>query len=468
MNLFKSERAASEVIDHALLLAITILGISMIMLYSIPALTGLQDLANMRNMEQAQTVLDSRASKGTLGDSPQQVTTVNLGAGTLSVIPNGTGANNKSYMVIGSNTFQFYIPMGKVQYQLQDRIVGYEDGGIWSRSGSNSVMLSPPELHYDGVTLTLPIFNISGNDSVGGKGTATILWKKKSTTILFPNTLCSNCSNNSNPVNFSKNEKVYLNVTSDFYKAWADFFSSSILYSQVSDVNDSTRTASIVLLVVPSNLGFEQALPFTTIDIKGLDPNENDPMITFRMKILSNKLKNLKWSLGAIEGNKELVYDFAGNNGGGVDLTVGYSDLALATSELWGGKTYPDLGGYVNVDLLDNTTIMKYGFGVPNQGIPQDKGAGNNCKPLQKFNLPVTNPAPSWVTPFNTSQSLYNITQHYITNFSKIAEGGVSFQLCGTGSNVPKDGSTLTLDYKNSGALTYLYISDNQAQATIT
>ncbi|MDO9098106.1 MAG: hypothetical protein Q7U60_08295, partial [Candidatus Methanoperedens sp.] len=133
MKLLKSEKAEAEVIGHVIILGITILGVSMIALYGIPAIYSLQDMANVKSVEQAFTVLDSRASRAILGESPLQITNINLGGGTLTVETNSTGT--KSYMVIKSknDTFNVTIPMGKIKYQLGDRIVAYEGGGVWSK-----------------------------------------------------------------------------------------------------------------------------------------------------------------------------------------------------------------------------------------------------------------------------------------------------------------------------------------------
>ncbi|MDP2844914.1 MAG: hypothetical protein Q8N79_02420 [Candidatus Methanoperedens sp.] len=113
MKLLKSEKAEAEVIGHVIILGITILGVSMIALYGIPAIYSLQDMANVKSVEQAFTVLDSRASRAILGESPLQITNINLGGGTLTVEPNGA---SPSYMVIKSknDTFNFTIPMGKI------------------------------------------------------------------------------------------------------------------------------------------------------------------------------------------------------------------------------------------------------------------------------------------------------------------------------------------------------------------
>jgi len=148
-------------IGHVIILGITIIGISMITLYGVPSIYSLEDMANIKNVEHAFTVIDSSASMAILGESPQQIANINLGGGSLTVEPNSPGS--PSYIAVNSSSFNIIIPMGKVKYQLGDRIVAYEGGGLWSKYPSGSVMLSPPEFQFNGVMLMLPVIDISGN-----------------------------------------------------------------------------------------------------------------------------------------------------------------------------------------------------------------------------------------------------------------------------------------------------------------
>ena len=96
MKFISSDSAVSEVMGHAIILAITIVGISMIVLVGVPSILKLEDLAKIRNAEQTSTVLDSLASSTILGDSPQQVISMNLDGGISSIEPNNT--NSTSYI----------------------------------------------------------------------------------------------------------------------------------------------------------------------------------------------------------------------------------------------------------------------------------------------------------------------------------------------------------------------------------
>jgi hypothetical protein len=176
MKTISCEKADVESVGTLILISITIIGIGLITLVGVPSIFKMQEMANVRNAEQAFTVLDSHTSRVSLGESRVQKTDINLGGGILSVVPN---SSEKSYMLIelknGSSVVKtFALDMGKIVYRLGDRELGYEGGGVWSKFLSGSVMVSPPEVHYNVMTLTLPVVNISGKSAYGGKGKASM------------------------------------------------------------------------------------------------------------------------------------------------------------------------------------------------------------------------------------------------------------------------------------------------------
>lgn len=238
-------RADAEVVGHVIVLGITILGVSMIALYGIPAISSLQDMANLKSTEQAFTVLDSRASRSALGEAPRQITDIALGGGYISTIPNSS--SNPSYILIEINSTptipSIYIPMGKIVYKLGEREVAYEGGGVWSKYPSASIMLSPPEFHYNGETLTLPVVNITGNYSMGGKGTAALnIEKKGKPRVIYPNTTLN--PNFTNPI---PENATYVNITinSTYYDGWASYFRSIPLTNIYTDANEKKVTVKL-------------------------------------------------------------------------------------------------------------------------------------------------------------------------------------------------------------------------------
>ncbi len=256
MKIF-DDRADAEVVGHAILLSITVLGVSMILLYGIPAISSLQDLAIVKNSEQAFTVLDSRTSRAALGDAPRQITDFNLAGGYLSVIPNSSSETSYILVEFKNETTilnSTSIPMGKIVYRLGDREIAYEGGGVWSKYPAGSIMLSPPEFHYNGITLTLPVISISGNSSIGGKGVASInIEKKGDAQRIYPSVMSAPSFNYTNPL--PKNvTKVNVSIISQYYDAWEDYF-KSIPLTKVYP-NASAKKVTIILETPPPSTNF--------------------------------------------------------------------------------------------------------------------------------------------------------------------------------------------------------------------
>lgn len=467
MKFIKSEKAEAEVIGHVLILIITVLGISMIALYGVPAIYSLEDMANVKNVEQAFTVLDSRASRTILGESPLQITNINLGGGTLTVEPNSSNA--KSYVLVSSQVFNVTIPMGKVKYQLGDRIIAYEGGGVWSNYPSGTVMLSPPEVHFNGYTLTLPIINLAGTSSIGGKGTATISFRKNTTIIQYPN---GSIKNRTNPVNYTDSGRVYMNITSDFYDAWAGY-AESLGYTKVT-TNPTTRTTSIELRVVPSTLGTNTSVS-NPITFRGVNETDSTPLENYSFRIYgsppSGSLSSLDWQLEARTGAKRLVLQIKKGSGNNIDIKIGYKDAnfaGLKKAETWKKENaFKIMSGspdYADIDLLNQSIMLKYD--------DEDVPTGTAC--WNKINNSDVNlsRAFSWLPDkvinetTNNEQSLFNVTQHYF----QLMAPDVVMNRCSPGGSDPVNpgSSTMLINYSTMGAITYLHITENRADVVIS
>ncbi len=429
MKLFNSERAEAEVIGHIIILSITILGIGMITLFGVPAIYTLEDMANSKNVEQAFTVLDSRASRVTLGDSPLQITNIELGGGTLTVEPNSS--KNSGYIFVNSSDFNFTIPMGRIKYTLGDRMVSYEGGGVWAQyPGGGTIMLSPPEFHYNGWTLTLPVINVSGNASVAGKGTTVVSIKKMETIIKYPNASAGRM----NPVNGTNNGIVNVNITSDYYKSWADY-ARTLSYTNVS-VNDKNKTAIIVLEVLSPMGTFP--LPAGQITIRNINTSNPTPINNFSVNLFDsqmNKLNNMDWEIFATNGTTELELEVEKH---GSDFLIKIEFDSPSGEEEWEGCLLcggvNDWPNSIDVDFLN-----------------------------QSMNLTTDDTLNTWPGSGN-SRSVYDIFQHYLT----LMGSDVIFNT-DENDKVDYSKSQLTLNYDpGPGALTYLHVTENRADVGIS
>ncbi|MFC7166245.1 DUF7289 family protein [Halospeciosus flavus] len=169
------DRGQSEVIGTILLLSITILVVGVVVGVAGSALDQTRSTTEVQGVEQSLTLLDSRAALVALGKSSSQhvalgrVTnghyTVNESAGWIEIRHlNYTGdESSESERILRSN-------LGVVRYEAEgsDVSLAYQGGGVWRGAGEGSVMLSPPEFHYRGETLTFPLIQVVGRDSASG------------------------------------------------------------------------------------------------------------------------------------------------------------------------------------------------------------------------------------------------------------------------------------------------------------
>ncbi|WP_292463741.1 hypothetical protein [Methanolobus sp.] len=469
-----SEKAVSAVVGVMIILALTITSTSVILLYSTPTMRNMEDMANAQRAEQAFTVFDSRVSKVALGESPSQTTSFSIMDGSVNV--NGdTSAYQNSQMIVvctqlseetwyttfNNNRFKwnswephvaqpnmtvFNSSMGSITYTQGDRIIGYEGGGVWSKYPTGkAVMISPPEFHYNGETLTLPIMKIEGNEVFSGRtDVAVTVSSDNMPVVLYPDNV-----SRVNPLN---SDKVLIYIKSEFYTAWADYANSLTYASATTD--DANQTAIVELEVLPE-MGKDQLKQ--AFKIGSLNQTNTAPMYDFTLNLKSpeksNGLHSLNYEIIASSGTKSLKYSLQRKSE--ISLVIEYIDTALGGGiEEWEGVGSDDVfsvsgsnkeGEYADIDLLDTTFNLKYTSSKPD------------------FTWKDTN-----ITTGDTT-SLYNLTQHYMKLITE--DGSVMFNIQSPGNSDPVDysESTLTLLYDGMpGSITYLHVSRNDLAITLS
>ena len=491
LKMFKSESAVSSVIGIILILGLTILSISTLLIYSVPTLDGLEDMAKAQKVEQAFTVFDSRTSKVALGESPIQTTYVSLMGGTINVNGDQDTYNESQIVIVtvdigdlnysnfmndryrwrswdnyigGSGFDELNCSLGTIEYSLDDRIIAYEGGGVWSKYPTGgTILISPPEFHYNGETLTLPLMKINGRSSVSGTSDVGVsISSSNMPLVLFPNNTMS-----STRVNPLEADKVIIYIKSEFYDAWANYANAQTYTSATVDA--ANKTAIIELEVIPP-MGTSA---FTTaFKIGALNSSTSSPIYNFSFNLEAensdeNGLNPSNYEITASSGTKSLVYTLDKSGGQNqLEITVNYEDTAAGSAykEYWDGVDVFQVDGSGSeqnavVDFLDDTFIMKYD--PPNQGgAKPDFSWGNDSL----ISLP-----PDIIINDGETSSLNNLTQHYLKLLTM--DGSIIFSVTSPGNSDPVDydESTITLYYDGMpGALTYLHITKNELDATVT
>ncbi|WP_342303917.1 hypothetical protein [Methanolobus sp. ZRKC5] len=482
-DLSGNKLAVSSVVGIVIMLAITLLSIGIMILYTMPAIDSMQDMAKAQKIEQAFTVFDSRTSKAALGESPLQTTRLSLMGGNVEIMGDDDAYNESQIMIIGlsSNStwyddfYQnrsywnawadyenktdfagFNTSMGKIVYTYNDRIIAYEGGGVWSRYPTGgTIMISPPEFHFNGETLTLPIMQIKGNTSVAGTTDASIaIASSNDPEILFPNTTL-----NSIFVNPLDVDKIIIYIQSEFYDGWADY--AETLISTTATLDHENKTAIIELDTEPEMGTYPLSQNFKFARLNKTDP---EPIynFSFYIDVITTDASNFnsaQFWLRASSGTKEIEYE--------TDKTtiqhVKYRDSAVSTNwETWvdAGSEFtkyedPDNKKHANCtfDFLNETYLMEYSDGE-----------------IEEYSWNVTSPTtmiPNMTIVDGDTQSLYNITMHY---FKLMAlEGTIDCTWEEKQNNkVEEIDSEYTLLYDGGGNLiSFLHVTRNELEATI-
>jgi hypothetical protein len=481
-TILECETADSSVIGMIIILMLTTLSVGAILLYGMPTINDMQDMAKSQKAEQAFTVFDSRTSKVALGESPVQTTSLSLMGGSLEVNGDSTSYNESEITVVladidapwydsfsqqryrlGSwegfetetNFTMFNVSMGSIIYKKDDRIVGYEGGGVWSKYPTGkAVMISPPEFNYNGETLTLPVMCINGNTSISGATDVAITVSSNNMpTVLYPNPVMDN-----RMINPLKSDKVLVYIKSDFYNAWADY-ANTLAYTSAT-VDEVNSTAVVELEVMPA---MGKSTLTHNFKVGVLNASKPSPMYNFSFDLgarASQGLNPSNYQISATSGSKTLTYSLAKKGGANqLQLNVAYQDTDAAPYvEEWNGiDVFPITGSKQDqeaiVDLLDKSFIMEY-----------DASDDFSWNDTSVVSLPPN-------VEFNGGEevSLYNITQHYMKLITM--DGSVKFSLNSPGKSDPVDydESSLTLNYEGmSGAITYLHVTRNDLTTSLS
>ena len=142
--------------------------------------------------------------------------------------------------------------MGKVEYAINERRIGYQGGGIWLGSEGNnfSTLQSPPDLNYDGSTLTMQIINITNDLSISAGSLPVLTVENDGRRPLYPR----QWEGKTNPVN----SVVYVTIEGSYYQGWASYFDRKTAGTPVG-VNDTAQTALLELTPITTQ-SFDQAI----------------------------------------------------------------------------------------------------------------------------------------------------------------------------------------------------------------
>jgi flagellin-like protein len=334
-----TDRGQSELIGTVLLIGIVLAGLTAIIVFGATALDSARDDSRVNNIEHSMTQFDSRAAMVALGNSnSQRVDLGETGDGRYDINPDSGWVNithinhsgNGDVETITNATF------GSVYYEHENTTISYQGGGVWRGTGNESIMISPPEFHYRGSTLTFPIISVNGTGGASGQPSAGIAVEERSRRI-FPNASEPDYGNNSyqNPIDEGN---VTVTIHGDHYVAWADYFEDRT--SGAVWLDHENETASVNLIGFGTVGDFEMPAEGNSVEIQGLQ--EGHALTDFSVDLEVDKWNKLQWGFYASSGGRDFEIHVArqggGNNCGDVDeIEVGvyYSNRTTDDYEGW-------------------------------------------------------------------------------------------------------------------------------------
>lgn len=244
-------RGQSDVIGVVLLLAVVVAGTIAIVGIGSSVLSDGRSDAQIESAEHAMTKFDATAALIALGksDSQRAVVSVNAIGESIEVQPDDGWMRVKIINNTSGETVVLNRTLGAVVYKNDGVEIAYQGGGVWKQVSGSSTMVSPPEFHYRGRTLTLPLITVKGGSVNDGD---IVLTNTGDQLRKYPNDSAS-------PPLLNPLEDGQVNVTvhSEYYEAWGRFFeqrTSGIVHY------DHPNESVTIELVIPLRGEFENPL----------------------------------------------------------------------------------------------------------------------------------------------------------------------------------------------------------------
>lgn len=229
------EHAVSETVGFVIIFGIMLTGIALVTLYGYPAVLDAQQNANIRNMERNLISLQSDVKSLAYKSVPYKETTMQVSGGVFKVenpdptkyfkITDGNDIDILDLSATG-NTFNpggltFLSDSGDIFLSLQNgAVVKYQSDG--------SVMLSEPRWFFDQSTATptlvITLIQIKSTPALAKSGMSNVQMDIEPLVI--------DETNNAAIIDISPAvdtvKIIYYDPSNDYYKAWDNFFTSSL------------------------------------------------------------------------------------------------------------------------------------------------------------------------------------------------------------------------------------------------
>lgn len=221
--MFETDRGQATPVAIVLVFAIVIGGTVTVVAFGSTALTDIERSAENQRAEVTMTQFDASAARVALGESSGQTTSLPSGSDGAVNIDGTAGSIQIEVDCVGGGT-DTLVPstsLGSITYENARTTLAYQGGGVWKKNENGEArMVSPPEFHYRGATLTLPIILLRD----GGVGSENVRISPVNIgNQQFPDPggpmVCG-----SPPENPVASGTVTITINSEYAKGWGNYF----------------------------------------------------------------------------------------------------------------------------------------------------------------------------------------------------------------------------------------------------
>lgn len=228
-------RGQSETLGFIIVIGIIVLGALLVAGIGAMALSDTQDTINADRAETELTQLDAQAGMVALGETSGTSVSLNSDNGNEYTLAENAGSMTVSIMNRTNETviWEDEFTLGAIIWEGDGDTVAYQGGGVFRADQNGGQMVSPPEFHFRGDTLTLPIITVEGDGVLSQDARI----ESADATTLFPR------DDLPNPLT---HHEVSVTVQSDYYRGWGEFMESRT--DGETTINSDTQEVTLDLV----------------------------------------------------------------------------------------------------------------------------------------------------------------------------------------------------------------------------
>ncbi|MFC5970235.1 hypothetical protein ACFPYI_02720 [Halomarina salina] len=472
------DRGISSTIGVILILGIVLIGTTSIVAFGSIALEDTQRQSTLERAEQTMAQFDSRAAQVALGgEETTQRLSMGQAEGNYQVLPNNgkITITHVDYNDADDDEVIYSEPLGAVVYENGDTTLSYQGGGVWRTDGGNTQMVSPPEFHYRGSTLTLPVIRVFGSDSAAGSPTAVL--KKQSMKPIYPLSGKHYGDDTAEYLNPASNGQIQITIESPYYRGWAEYFDART-ETNVVTIDDANQQVTVDLITLGPQGQFNIPTKEDPLQVQGMTPGSmSDLSLTVRPEASRpQKLSSLDWSLYIDRNGRQFEVNVNGLSNGecsdsqAADISVYYSDDDGVSYHGWKAEdaipvtcnvttNNPEL----KINLMDSGIDMTYDDLSGNLAENNPNGQTKNSVSFDHFD---TDPMETYNRSDLEKENLDVVIRHYLNhfapNFQIESNAGNSGNNVGIGTSEGDD-----IQYDGDTVITFLHVSENNVEVEL-